>query len=97
MKRPVTPPARTFALIVAAGRGARAGAGGPKQYRPLAGEAVLARTARAFLDHPRIDAVRVVIHRDDDDLYAAAMAGALGHRKLLAPTHGAPSGRIPSG
>src|SRR3546814_1174669 len=63
--------------------GARAGSGGPKQYRPLAGEAVLARTARAFLDHPGVDAVRVIIHGDDGDLYAEAMAGLLHHKKLL--------------
>jgi 2-C-methyl-D-erythritol 4-phosphate cytidylyltransferase/2-C-methyl-D-erythritol 2,4-cyclodiphosphate synthase len=80
--------ARTVALIVAAGRGVRAGNGGPKQFRPLAGRAVLARTVEAFLDHPRVDAVRVVIHRDDDDLYAAAMAGLLDRPKLLPPVHG---------
>ncbi len=75
-------------MIVAAGRGARAGAGGPKQYRPLAGEAVLARAARAFLDHPGIDAVRVIIHADDGDLYADAMAGLLARKKLLPPVPG---------
>ncbi|HNS88008.1 MAG TPA: 2-C-methyl-D-erythritol 4-phosphate cytidylyltransferase, partial [Parvularculaceae bacterium] len=60
---------KTIAIIVAAGRGARAGEGGPKQYRMLAGEAVLARTARTFLDHPEVGAVRVIIHADDRDLY----------------------------
>ncbi|MGD9799094.1 MAG: bifunctional 2-C-methyl-D-erythritol 4-phosphate cytidylyltransferase/2-C-methyl-D-erythritol 2,4-cyclodiphosphate synthase [Parvularculaceae bacterium] len=79
---------QTIAVIVAAGRGARAGAGGPKQYRPLAGEAVLARTTRAFLDHREIDGVRIIIHADDDDLYAEAMGALAGHRKLLAPVHG---------
>ncbi|MFZ5618389.1 MAG: bifunctional 2-C-methyl-D-erythritol 4-phosphate cytidylyltransferase/2-C-methyl-D-erythritol 2,4-cyclodiphosphate synthase [Pseudomonadota bacterium] len=79
---------KTIAIIVAAGRGSRAGAGGPKQYRLLDGEAVLARTARAFLDHPEIDAVRVIIHADDGDLYADAMAGLLSHRKLLPPVPG---------
>ncbi len=79
---------KTITIIVAAGRGARAGAGGPKQYRPLAGRTVIARTAGAFLDHPRIDAVRVIIHRDDDDLYHAAMAGLIDHPKLMAPVHG---------
>lgn len=80
--------AETIAIIVAAGRGARAGSGGPKQYRPLAGEAVLARAARAFLDHPGVDAVRVIIHADDGDLYAEAMAGLLHHKKLLPPVSG---------
>ena len=54
-----------IAIIVAAGRGARAGAGGPKQYRDLAGSAVIARTAAVFLDHPQIDKLRIIIHRDD--------------------------------
>lgn len=76
------------ALIVAAGRGVRAGAGGPKQYRSLAGRSVLARAVGAFLSHPKIDAARVVIHRDDDGLYRAAMAEFAGHPKLLAPVHG---------
>ena len=43
------------ALIVAAGRGARAGDGLPKQYRSLAGRPVLARTLEAFLAHPQVD------------------------------------------
>lgn len=75
---------QTIAVIVAAGRGVRAGAGGPKQYRVLAGESVLARTARAFLGHAEIDAVRVVIHADDEDLYAAAIGPVAAHSKLLA-------------
>ena len=80
--------ATTAAIIVAAGRGSRAGAGGPKQYRPLAGRAVIARTVEAFLDHPEIDVVRVVIHKDDDDLYAEAMLPLADRRKLLAPVPG---------
>jgi 2-C-methyl-D-erythritol 4-phosphate cytidylyltransferase/2-C-methyl-D-erythritol 2,4-cyclodiphosphate synthase len=73
----------TIAIIVAAGRGERAGSGGPKQYRPLAGESVLRRSARAFLDHPAIDAVRVIIHPDDHELYVDAMGSLMAHRKLL--------------
>lgn len=76
------------AIIVAAGRGARAGAGGPKQYRDLAGRAVLARTAEAFLGHDAVDAVRVIIHRDDRDLYDAAMGDLLSHSKLMEPVTG---------
>jgi len=77
-----------IAIIVAAGRGVRAGSAGPKQYRVLAGRSVLARTIEAFLNHPRIDAVRVVIHRDDDHLYRQALAGLTAHPKLLASVHG---------
>lgn len=78
----------TTAIIVAAGRGARAGAGGPKQYRPLAGRAVIARTVEAFLSHGEVDAVRVIIHRDDRGEYDTAMSDLLNHRKLMAPVFG---------
>ena len=77
-----------IAVIVAAGRGARAGAGGPKQYRSLAGRAVIARTVEAFLNHPDIDAVRVIIHRDDRAEYNAALGELAKHRKLLEPVTG---------
>ncbi len=64
------------AVIVAAGRGERAGQGieGPKQFRPIGGEAVLARTLRAFIDCPQIDKIVVVIHADDHELYKAAIS-----------------------
>ncbi|MCG8440592.1 MAG: bifunctional 2-C-methyl-D-erythritol 4-phosphate cytidylyltransferase/2-C-methyl-D-erythritol 2,4-cyclodiphosphate synthase [Caulobacterales bacterium] len=76
------------ALIVAAGRGARAGGGVPKQYRPLAGRALLAWTLEAFLSHPRVDAVRVVIAAGDRTAYDA-VAETLGHRAgLLEPVTG---------
>ena len=78
----------TIAVIVAAGRGSRAGAGGPKQYRLLGGRAVIARTAEAFLNHPDIDAVRVIIHRDDREEYDAAMGALLKNKKLLNPVTG---------
>jgi len=79
---------RTIAVIVAAGRGARAGEGGPKQYRLLAGRAVIAWSAERFLNHAQIDAVRVVIHRDDANEYETAMAEFAGHGKLLTPAIG---------
>lgn len=73
------------ALIVAAGRGTRAGPGAPKQYRLLAGRPVLARTLAAFARHPAIDLVCAVIHPDDEAAYAEAAKGIAG---LLAPCHG---------
>ncbi|HEY0326760.1 MAG TPA: bifunctional 2-C-methyl-D-erythritol 4-phosphate cytidylyltransferase/2-C-methyl-D-erythritol 2,4-cyclodiphosphate synthase [Allosphingosinicella sp.] len=69
-----TPP-RVVALIVAGGRGARAGEGVPKQYRSLGGMPVLRRTVLAFMRHPRISDVRVVIHPDDRALYEEAVEG----------------------
>ncbi|MEQ9518741.1 MAG: bifunctional 2-C-methyl-D-erythritol 4-phosphate cytidylyltransferase/2-C-methyl-D-erythritol 2,4-cyclodiphosphate synthase [Parvibaculum sp.] len=63
---------RVAALIVAAGRGTRAGAGLPKQYRPVGGLPLLRHTLSAFSAHPDIDLVLTVIHRDDGDLYEHA-------------------------
>jgi len=74
----------TAALIVAAGRGHRLGGAMPKQYLPLAGRAVLRHSLETFARHPAVGAVRVVIHRDDLDLYGAAADG-LG---LLPPVEG---------
>ncbi|MGE4220024.1 MAG: bifunctional 2-C-methyl-D-erythritol 4-phosphate cytidylyltransferase/2-C-methyl-D-erythritol 2,4-cyclodiphosphate synthase [Alphaproteobacteria bacterium] len=75
---------RTVALVLAAGRGVRAGGGIPKQYRSVAGEPMLRRTVRAFLDHPRIDAVRVVTDPADEAMYRDALAGL----DLLEPVAG---------
>jgi 2-C-methyl-D-erythritol 4-phosphate cytidylyltransferase / 2-C-methyl-D-erythritol 2,4-cyclodiphosphate synthase len=65
------------ALIVAAGRGARAAAesGLPKQYSRIGGLPMLARTIGAFADHPRIDTIVAVIHPDDAVLYTEASRG----------------------
>lgn len=75
-------------LVVAAGRGTRAARPGdpaPKQYCLLDGRPVLARTLDAFLAHPRIARVRVVIHADDGDLYRESVAA---HPRLGAPVTG---------
>lgn len=77
-KRPV------YALIVAAGVGARMGDGTPKQYRKLAGKSVLERSAAAFLNHPQVDKVCVVIHPDHEQFYQQAV----GHLPLLPPAIG---------
>ena len=81
-ERPPSPPA--FALIVAGGRGSRAGDGLPKQYRRLGGVPVLRRTLLAFLRHERVAGVQVVIHPDDEELYRAAAEGL----DLPPPIHG---------
>lgn len=63
-------------LIVAAGRGTRAGSSAvPKQYRQLASKTVLARAIEAFAPHPQIRTIQVVIHPDDRELYNACIAG----------------------
>ncbi len=73
-----------IALIVAAGRGTRAGGGLPKQYRDLAGVPVLRHAAAIFSAHPGVDEVRVIIHPDDRALYDAAVSGL----RLLSPVPG---------
>ncbi|RUW72600.1 MULTISPECIES: bifunctional 2-C-methyl-D-erythritol 4-phosphate cytidylyltransferase/2-C-methyl-D-erythritol 2,4-cyclodiphosphate synthase [unclassified Mesorhizobium] len=74
-------------VIVAAGRGARAGqANGPKQYQRIGGRAVIARTLETFLAHPRTGPVVVAIHADDGELFRNA-AGASADR-VLAVTGG---------
>ena len=76
----------TSALIVAAGRGVRAGAGdAPKQYRSVGGTAVLRRTIDRFLAHPRISRVLVVIAGGDAERYASI---APQHDHLMAPVNG---------
>lgn len=60
---------RIAILIVAAGKGERAGRAGPKQYEPLGGRPMLRRTADAFSGWP----LRVVIGPGQEALYRAAM------------------------
>jgi 2-C-methyl-D-erythritol 4-phosphate cytidylyltransferase / 2-C-methyl-D-erythritol 2,4-cyclodiphosphate synthase len=78
-------PAKVAAVIVAAGRGYRAGGDLPKQYRALAGEPVIRPTLAAFLGHPQIAAVQPVIHPDDAAIFRAATAGL---ERLLPPVAG---------
>jgi 2-C-methyl-D-erythritol 4-phosphate cytidylyltransferase / 2-C-methyl-D-erythritol 2,4-cyclodiphosphate synthase len=74
----------TVGLVVAAGQGERAGGSLPKQYCRIAGEALVARAAAALVNHPRIDAVAVVIGVGQDALYEQAC----GHLALLATIEG---------
>jgi 2-C-methyl-D-erythritol 4-phosphate cytidylyltransferase/2-C-methyl-D-erythritol 2,4-cyclodiphosphate synthase len=75
-------------VLVAAGRGARAGGlvDGPKQYRKIGGQAVIARTIQTFLDHEHINQIMIVTHPDDDDLIADAISAFNADRLLI--THG---------
>lgn len=79
---------RVAALIVAAGRGARAATETlqPKQYCRIGSEPMLTHTLCAFAAHSGIDDIAVVIHPDDRVLYEEA-AGPVADR-LLAPVLG---------
>src|SRR5688572_29688961 len=68
-------PPRTAAIIVAAGRGLRAGPGGPKQFRSLAGRTVVAHALDAFCGHPEVAHVQPVCHADDSVPFATATEG----------------------
>src|ERR1700710_3112818 len=66
-------PQRTAAILVAAGRGLRAGSGGPKQYRSIGGQTVIFRAMDPFCRHPQIFAVQPVLNPDDIAMFTEAV------------------------
>ena len=72
------------AVVVAAGRGLRAGGGVPKQYRPMPGGTAVERALAMFSSHADVALVQPVIHPDDQDTFRRSSAG-LG---LLSPVFG---------
>ncbi len=72
------------AIVVAAGRGLRAGGGAPKQYRVVANQPVIRPSLAAFALHPEISAVQPVIHLDDVRRFEDAATGL----KVLPPVFG---------
>lgn len=76
---------KTAIILVAAGRGRRAGTGTPKQYRNIMGVPVLGRTLSA-LNAALPDTVIVpVIHPDDEDMFEACSAG---YSNIASPVFG---------
>lgn len=74
---------RRAAIIVASGRGSRLSRSaehGPKQYWPLGGTPVIARTISTFLSMETIDWVLPVIHTQDQERFDACVSA---HPKLL--------------
>jgi 2-C-methyl-D-erythritol 4-phosphate cytidylyltransferase/2-C-methyl-D-erythritol 2,4-cyclodiphosphate synthase len=61
------------AIIVAAGRGTRAGGSVPKQWQMLAGKPVVAHTVAAFKG--AVDSIQLALHPDDVDLAATWLPG----------------------
>jgi 2-C-methyl-D-erythritol 4-phosphate cytidylyltransferase/2-C-methyl-D-erythritol 2,4-cyclodiphosphate synthase len=76
--------ASVAAVVVAAGRGLRAGGDMPKQYRRLAGEPAIRASLRLFAQHPQVGMVQPVIHPDDGERFGEAAADL----ELLAPVFG---------
>ncbi len=65
-------------VIVAAGRGERAGQeGGPKQYRHIGGKAVIRHTVDAFRSSDQVGRIVVVVHRDDHQTAAEALGSVV--------------------
>src|SRR2546423_10681802 len=75
------------AVVVAGGRGLRAGGDLPKQYRQVFGEPVIRPSLAALAGHAGISLVQPVIHPADAALFSAASAGLA----LLPPVHGGAS------
>ena len=69
------PALSVVALIVAAGKGTRAGEEVPKQYRPIGGRSVLAHAAAAFVHHPSVARVHVVVADGETARAREALAG----------------------
>src|SRR5262244_2114584 len=76
--------ARVAAVVVAGGRGLRAGGDLPKQYRHVLGEPVIRSSLALFAGHDAIAFVQPVIHPDDAAVFQAASAGL----DLLPPVNG---------
>ena len=57
----------TAAIIVAAGKGTRAGGEEPKQWRTLAGRCVVEHSIALFENHPCISSIILVVSKDDLD------------------------------
>jgi 2-C-methyl-D-erythritol 4-phosphate cytidylyltransferase / 2-C-methyl-D-erythritol 2,4-cyclodiphosphate synthase len=66
---------KVAAIVVAAGRGLRAGGDVPKQYRAIAGEPVIRPSLARFAAHRAIAAVQPVIHPDDETMFRTATDG----------------------
>ena len=78
---------KVAAVVVAAGRGLRAGGDLPKQYRHILGEPMIRPSLATLARHDGISVVQPVIHGDDVALFHAAVAGI----DLLPPVHGGAS------
>jgi 2-C-methyl-D-erythritol 4-phosphate cytidylyltransferase len=79
---------RCYALVPCAGVGERAGAGGPKQYHPVVGQAVVAHTLAALGAVERIEATLVVLS-PQDALFKQHVPGFEGPKGWVARVGGA--------
>ncbi|WP_455271821.1 bifunctional 2-C-methyl-D-erythritol 4-phosphate cytidylyltransferase/2-C-methyl-D-erythritol 2,4-cyclodiphosphate synthase [Rhizobium herbae] len=81
-------------VVVAAGRGERAGSlrDGPKQYRAIGGRPVITHTLDVFATWPMEKKIVVVIHPDDEALFAQACSLVSGD--AITFVHGGPTRQL---
>lgn len=82
-----------IAIVVAAGKGVRAGDGPPKQHRLIHGASALTRSLALLASRPGIDGVLPVIRPGDETIVRDAIAAAAARQgvettRFLAPVHG---------
>ena len=79
-------PARTAALVPAAGRGERLGPGAPKALRAIGGEPILLHAVRGLLASGRVDLVVVAAPPTDEGVAEVRrMLAGLGSRVIVVP------------
>ena len=81
---------KTYAIIVAAGKGLRMRTDMPKQYLPLHGVAVLARTVQIFDSCPQIDEILLVIPPGDQDFCRTNILNSIQTEKIIQLVAGGP-------
>ena len=83
-------PSRIYAVIPCAGTGSRAGTAQPKQYQPLAGQAMLWHTLAAFVACERVQQTVLVVSAQDSVFAQHTPPSSLdASRWLAAPVGGA--------
>ncbi len=76
--------AEVAAVLVAAGRGSRAGGDLPKQFRPIGGKPMIRQSLVMLVEHPEVDLVQPVIHPEDVGMFRSSAASL----ELLPPVFG---------
>ncbi|VAV97365.1 2-C-methyl-D-erythritol 4-phosphate cytidylyltransferase / 2-C-methyl-D-erythritol 2,4-cyclodiphosphate synthase [hydrothermal vent metagenome] len=75
MSESIRPTKTTHAIVLGAGSGKRAGLGRPKQFESVLGNPMIRYSVEAFLSHPNIDRLWVVIAKGQEQLLSDALEG----------------------
>jgi 2-C-methyl-D-erythritol 4-phosphate cytidylyltransferase / 2-C-methyl-D-erythritol 2,4-cyclodiphosphate synthase len=67
---------KAIMIILASGKGARAGGNVPKQYRTIAGKPVLSYSLKAFAEHFGIERIILVVNKQDESFWKPIINGA---------------------